>query len=541
MFDYKADKNRVSGDLIKRGLFILIVCTLILGYIRALSLVNFYGFAAYAQPDMYSDTLVARYMWEGKTLFPDGWIFGNQYYVIATPVLATLFYGITGSMNTSMALATTVMTFLLFIFLYKMLQPYVPLRYRLLAILTFAASNMAIDIWRNWECQLLFLLASYYACYMITVFVVFGDYVKSVTKEKGRRLFSLVLSVALCFCTGMQSIRQTAIMIVPLVSFEFLRILYCRIIKKMSCDTAFFKPTFHVLIYTVSNVLGILFIKYLNIPCNTIYGNMGFTGPNGWEKNLNNAIVAIKQIVGYGDAQSHRNDWFITVFVVLTIAYVVIALVKILLSKKWGGVEYYIILCVISIVELFVGSIFFDFYTRSIYFFLWFPTVALSQVYLLLIMKNKWKPVLALLILSLCAMNLHYSYHQSIFEVNYWNKYAADEEVTGREEAKWLCENGYEVVYGSYYSLTPIVTESDGRLIGGYWLDDIGMFVAVDHVNSMKIYSPEMNEKAAYYIHDSDLPKAMEYAEPYGGLTCLVRFGDTGLYRCDEQLMIWPE
>ena len=83
---------------------------LLAAYLLVFSIINFCGFTDFMTPDIYSDTLAARYMWEQKSLFPEGWVFGNQYYVVATPVLSALFYGLIGSMNLAMAIATTVMT-----------------------------------------------------------------------------------------------------------------------------------------------------------------------------------------------------------------------------------------------------------------------------------------------------------------------------------------------------------------------------------------------------------------------------------------------
>ena len=60
--------------------------------------------------DMYSDILYSVRAWETKSLFPDGWVFGNQLYVISTPVLASLVYGIMGDPAVAMAIATILMT-----------------------------------------------------------------------------------------------------------------------------------------------------------------------------------------------------------------------------------------------------------------------------------------------------------------------------------------------------------------------------------------------------------------------------------------------
>ena len=92
-------------------------------YFAVFAVINFKCFARFCEQDMYADTLVAMMMWEQKSLFPLGYVFGNQLYVVATPVLAALFYGLTGSPNTAMALATTVMSVLIMLSFFWLLRP----------------------------------------------------------------------------------------------------------------------------------------------------------------------------------------------------------------------------------------------------------------------------------------------------------------------------------------------------------------------------------------------------------------------------------
>ena len=63
---------------------------LILAYLAVFGLIGFRGFAHLATADMYEDTLVARLMWEEKSLFPRSFLFGNQVYVAATPPCFTV-------------------------------------------------------------------------------------------------------------------------------------------------------------------------------------------------------------------------------------------------------------------------------------------------------------------------------------------------------------------------------------------------------------------------------------------------------------------
>ena len=92
----------------------LAICCMF-AFLSVYTLINMRTLAQFCNSDVYADMQVARRMWEQKTLFPEGWAFGNQFYVVATPVLAALFYGITGNINLAMGLATEMMTILIFL------------------------------------------------------------------------------------------------------------------------------------------------------------------------------------------------------------------------------------------------------------------------------------------------------------------------------------------------------------------------------------------------------------------------------------------
>ena len=71
----------------------LSICSLLvfLIYIVSIFFVNYLG-RDLVNYDIYSDAILTKYIATEKTLFPEGWHFGNQVYVIATPVLGAFFY-----------------------------------------------------------------------------------------------------------------------------------------------------------------------------------------------------------------------------------------------------------------------------------------------------------------------------------------------------------------------------------------------------------------------------------------------------------------
>ena len=78
-------------------------------------LINFSAVPSFFDADMYCDYQYAMEVWKSKSIFPEGWVFGNQLNVVSTPVLAGLIYGLSGNMNFSMGLASTIMTVLVLI------------------------------------------------------------------------------------------------------------------------------------------------------------------------------------------------------------------------------------------------------------------------------------------------------------------------------------------------------------------------------------------------------------------------------------------
>ncbi len=224
------------------------------GFFAVFAVINFYGLEKFIDGDMYADMLVARHIWEQKTLFPEGWVFGNQYYIVATPVVAALFYGICGSMNLAMNLATTLMSLFIIVSFFYMLRPFVKRESELIfALLALVAAVIVPNAMREAEGQLFFTLASYYACYLITLFVVFGDYVRAVQGKHGRRLGALLLAAFLSFCTGMQSIRQTLIMVMPIICVEILLTAWRGLRKEKAVNPA---SLMRCAVYTLSNLAG---------------------------------------------------------------------------------------------------------------------------------------------------------------------------------------------------------------------------------------------------------------------------------------------
>lgn len=85
---------------------------IILCYVCAFCYINLAVTPQFYCTDMYEDVILSVEMWKGKTIFPSNWVFGNQVYVVATPVLAAFVYGLTDNALLSMGIASSIMAIL---------------------------------------------------------------------------------------------------------------------------------------------------------------------------------------------------------------------------------------------------------------------------------------------------------------------------------------------------------------------------------------------------------------------------------------------
>ena len=264
-------------ERIKREKIFSVVLTLLLfAFLGLVFYVNLSCNPEYYDGDIYNDINYAKEAWKAKSLFPKDWIFGNQTYVVATPVLAVLFYGITGNGFTAMAIASCIMTvfvILTYDWMTRTLFSYNERTAGFLFMIGFLLLKAHVATSQQ-GIQAFFTMASYYACYLINAFIVYGCYLRiRQGKFTGKHIVLAVIGVALSFGTGMQSLRQTAVMALPLVACEILMIIIYSIRDK---KFAISSSTLFSAIVFVSNIAGLIAMKFIEINQNSIYGTTAF-------------------------------------------------------------------------------------------------------------------------------------------------------------------------------------------------------------------------------------------------------------------------
>lgn len=518
-------KRPDSGALLSILILLVLLC-----YLAAFGIINFPGFAFFCTTDMYEDTLVARLMWEQKTLFPENFLFGNQFYVIATPVLAALFYGLCGSMNLAMGLATTVMSILILISLNWMLKAFIKEGYvRYAALLALVAAAFGPSTVVREDGQLFFVMCSFYACYLISFFFIMGDYVRA-RESSELRPVALVIALLLSFCTGMQSLRQTCVSMLPILCFEALWQLTGWIKnRKLSLKSA---SAIRAIAYFAANVAGILFINLLGVKRNEIYyGQSIFSGASFGDK-LKDVHEALVTVSGF-DFTRENSELFFTVIFLFNLL-VCIAAFFFLLRKKdlFSPAACIWWLCIISILGVIAASFVTSVSLRPIYLFPYYTLPALSLAVLWKKLKAKSFRLLCLLLCVVSACNIYYSYGTDI-------EYALNPgEYDAKTISQFAVDNGFEYVYGSHSHTAPkIAAQSDGKLIAGCWEDEI-IFKVSPHINIKDIYYLDDYSKALFVFVDREVPYALKEANANGTeLEFLGRVGRYFMYSASKQMM----
>lgn len=519
----KLPSERVKTEKWLSALTILVMAC----YFAVFAVINFKCFARFCEQDMYADTLVAMMMWEQKSLFPLGYVFGNQLYVVATPVLSALFYGLTGSPNTAMALATTVMSALIMLSFFWMLRPFVKRSLSLsCAALMLAACAFGDKLVNQEMGQLLFIFCSYYACYLITLFVVMGDYTRSMTDPRLRPL-PLVLALLLSFATGMQSLRQTCIMVLPILAFEGLQLLLGFRAQGRAAFQERKMPLLRTLAYAGANVAGLLFVKLFSVHQYTIFDS----APAGLSQRLADIYVAFRDVAGFGWAGPEHPFFTLLLAFQLALLFGALALQlrhirrRSALSDLWW-------LLLTGIAAVTAAALVTSLRIRAVYLFTYYPLLALSAALVLEQAGPRLRRLTALTMCLLSLTNLYVSYLPSIRSA------LAPREEPLEQISAWAVENGYELVYGNHTAVAPgIAAYSDGALVAGCWDEEI-MFKAKPYLNIQNIYSLEDVERAVFVFTPGDMDYAREAAMNAGAeLSFQGQYGEFSVYTSTVQLM----
>lgn len=537
-------KEKNKSDIV----FTVILTVLLLAFFALIFYVNLSFNPDYYDGDIYCDINYAREAWKAKSLFPANWVFGNQVYVIATPVVAALLCSVTGNAITAMGIASCVMTVLVFLSYDWMMKPQYSYNQRVtgflaMAAIVFAKGHIAQD--QN-GAQIFFTMASYYSCYLITAFIVYGCYIRLRSTDKSKKYIPMcVVAAALSFATGMQSLRQTAVMVLPLVACEiFLIIVYSAKNKRFSVgDTTLFTA-----LVSLANIGGIVAIKFIKFNQKTVLEKteiirsikeiggrflkcIGFMENNFLLKNSSQTV-------------SHIAFGICALFVA---AGLIIGFVELIKSKDKNNEAFALplLFALGSILVSLAGSLT-TLTTRPVYYFTMFPLLAVCvSLTAKRLGKKKGKIIFSVVAVIFAAVTV-------------LNFSSAEKEITlgksadnpDRQAAQYMLDNGYDTVY-SVFGLSGrreggerIAIISDGKISAVFFgegnYDPI--FVPIKYLTVNDHYKTADPEKSLYFTLEKSSQQFEQEAKKKGvEVTVAARFGDHILYKASENICIAAE
>ena len=536
-------------ERIKREkIFSVVLTVLLLGFVGMVFYINFSINPEYYDGDIYNDINYAKEAWKAKSLFPKDWIFGNQTYVVATPVLAALFYGITGNSFTAMAIAScimTVLTLLTYDWMTRTLFSYNERTAGFLFMIGFLLLKAHVATSQQ-GIQAFFTMASYYACYLINAFIVYGCYVRiRQGKFTGKHIIPAIIGVALSFGTGMQSLRQTAVMALPLVACEVLLIIiYSAKDKRFAIS---YSTLFSAIVF-IANIAGLVAMRFIEINQNSIYGTTAFVSSfKDFFRKLFLNMESVALTFGL-DALELRMRLVASIPFLLIILIGFILCVKDYIKNKCNEQGRFVLVMLLTLgcVSVFAAGVLTDVVNRALYYFMIYPLLAVCVSYIIVKFEKKRDVIFSVVAVFTAGMII-FRTAGAVEEI----KAGKDKNSTAHQIANYMLDNGYDTIY-SVFGLSGVMDGAENVVVASGDKIHLVQFKNVDSSKPMKPveylcvkdgYKQWDNSKSLYLLRDHELPKVKKIAEKYDvTMTEKARFGDgLYLYSMSENICIYTD
>lgn len=536
-------------ERIKREkIFSVVLTVLLLGFVGMVFYINFSINPEYYDGDIYNDINYAKEAWKAKSLFPKDWIFGNQTYVVATPVLAALFYGITGNGFTAMAIASsimTVLTLLTYDWMTRTMFSYNERTAGFLFMIGFLLLKAHVATSQQ-GIQAFFTMASYYACYLINAFIVYGCYVRiRQGKFTGKYIVLAIIGVALSFGTGMQSLRQTAVMALPLVACEVLLIIiYSAKDKRFAIS---YSTLFSAIVF-IANIAGLVAMRFIEINQNSIYGTTAFVSSfKDFFRKLFLNMESVALTFGL-DALELRARLVASIPFLLIILIGFILCVKDYIKNKCTEQGRFVLVMLLTLgcVSVFAAGVLTDVVNRALYYFMIYPLLAVCVSYIIVKFEKK-RDVLFSVVAVFAAGMIIFRTAGAVEEI----KAGKDKNSTAHQIANYMLDNGYDTIY-SVFGLSGVMDGAENVVVASGDKIHLVQFKNVDSSKPMKPveylcvkdgYKQRDNSKSLYLLRDHELPKVKKIAGKYDvTMAEKARFGDgLYLYSMSENICIYTD
>lgn len=496
-------------DLVYTVIWAAILCV----YGAVVLYINFTHNPEFYCTDMYTDMNYAMAAWKQKSILPEGWIFGNQLYAVATPTLCALFYGITGDTCIAMGIASSLMSLGVLLSFYWMLIPVLPKPHqRLAALVAFmtlpllAGDGAFTD--NGW--QLLFTMCSYYACYAITLFLAFGCYLRKEKPWSVRQIVMLGLTCLMALGTGFQSLRQTLIMVCPLMAVICVHVGMALLKKKKPA----LRPVIIAGSISAANLLGVAIGKLVTVNQVTTIGKLQRAPLRSMPGRLIASISTAVKLFG-------PQKLVAAVIVCVVVVYLIIRVCR---KRSFDDPA---VLCAALLLVSVGGVLIVDVATqmavRSIYYFPLYALVALAPVYAYARFGRGVRIGVAALLL-LCAISVikgPLMYHLRI----------PRESPRVEQVSDYLLEQGITTVYSGWNCGEEVAIASDFAISAGFWNEEEHPFRKMKLLCDSAVFEAEPSQCAYVFKGKQAAMVAKEAARELGTeLVLLKYFPEANMY-----------
>lgn len=467
----------------------------ILTFLLLIIITNVFHFNYIMNVDLASDVILAKLIWTSKEIIPSTWYIAAETRIICTPNLAALFYGLTGNMTLATGLACSLMTILILtgIIYFGRKAGLSKTETGLLAFLGLAIpANMAI-------LELLYLFASYYAIHVVVLFLTLGIYAESISKRKITWV-SVIISVALALCLGVQGVRGILVIYGPLFGIEAIRVIY-RICIKEKIEKRDFGVSIWVLSLLIASFVGTCFPF-------SVGQSFSRNIRKGFQKLFTVVIPDMKTAIGFSEANVIRK--ICLGIIILVILYLLIDIVycmwkrQVIDAVQWA----FLVVCASPVVTALIVS-FTTVESCERYYFLLIYAMAFAQILLWRKIRNGWRSILGVLIAVLTIINI-WTVYWPIMKTE--EPPATDAYAVG----KYLEMNGYHTAYASFEIANKITVLTNGRVRAAA-VASVDKMDICKWMTSTDWYVPNVpfEEKTAYIIWDSQMETFARFLEEH--------------------------
>ena len=412
--------------------------------------INFHG-AQWFNFDMFADATVAKRMAEQHTFFPKDWLFGNQYYIIATPAVAALFYSIFHNSVLSMACASSLMFLLILLCFRWSFRPVLSKPALWIGMFCLAGTTILGDSISSstYGFQILYTMASYYACYLLVLLLHLGIWIR-MEKEMPVSPLLFLLTLAACFALGIQSQREMLTLCIPFLLMTIFLWLRDRTGLGEKKSLVFALSSLGV------NVVGLLCNGYIRQHQGSRYlsnvSGIDDAAHGTLGTRISESAKAFLDLVGL---RYVHYGWKWKLLAVLGFLLLVLTLTALLLclKRKDRTGSRTLLFCWLSLFGVFAAGVLVV-QVRAIYYFVWYLLVPLSASYLFEHLAGKKRAFLCALVLLCGAMNYFYNVYPDAA------KYQAQKQFYS-EIVSWLEENEISTIYGDYQTPTIAACSED--------------------------------------------------------------------------------